>query len=340
MNQFNPKKSQFTGIRWLARHILLASILVLAGINVAQAVPNTWYLDGWQFNTSTTANGSFVYDADTNTYSNININVTKNGNTNTYVVINPGTGNNGFEMNVLEQLLPDQTGQPHLKLRFNSHLTNAGGSIDIIASGSTSGSYQSFCGNAGCNPWFGGFDFATAGRVTTSLFPPSITSSATASVAENQTSAIDVQATDNFDTEGAGLTFIIRGGADQALFNIDANTGVVTFIVAPDAENPVDSGGDNNYNIQVTITDSTGLSATQNIVITVTDVADTTPPTANPVLNPSSNTAGWNNSDVTINWNWSDELGGSGIDTNNCTTSTLLDTDGSFGNIAGIRYKF
>ena len=39
MNQYYPKKSQLTGIRWLARHILLASILVLAGINVAHAVP-------------------------------------------------------------------------------------------------------------------------------------------------------------------------------------------------------------------------------------------------------------------------------------------------------------
>ncbi|MEE9344957.1 MAG: Ig-like domain-containing protein [Methylococcales bacterium] len=39
MNQFNPKKSQLTGTRWLARHILLASMLVLAGINVAHALP-------------------------------------------------------------------------------------------------------------------------------------------------------------------------------------------------------------------------------------------------------------------------------------------------------------
>ena len=39
MNQYYQKKLQLTGIRWLARHILLASIFVLAGINVAHAAP-------------------------------------------------------------------------------------------------------------------------------------------------------------------------------------------------------------------------------------------------------------------------------------------------------------
>ncbi len=39
MNQYYQKKTQLTGIWWLARHIFLASILVLAGINVAHAVP-------------------------------------------------------------------------------------------------------------------------------------------------------------------------------------------------------------------------------------------------------------------------------------------------------------
>ncbi len=133
MNQFYPKKSQLAGTRWLARHIFLASILVLAGINVAHAVPNTWYLDGVQFNTNTTAVGSFVYDADadTNTYSNINIFVTKGGNTNPYHVLNPSTASNGFALNTVEQFLPDLTGQPHLKLLYESVLTNAGGSIDI-----------------------------------------------------------------------------------------------------------------------------------------------------------------------------------------------------------------
>ena len=44
------------------------------------------------------------------------------------------------------------------------------------------------------------------------------------SVAENQTAVIDVQSTDpDGDTEGAGLTYSITGGADPALFSIDAD---------------------------------------------------------------------------------------------------------------------
>ncbi|MBO6848410.1 MAG: cadherin domain-containing protein [Maricaulis sp.] len=95
---------------------------------------------------------------------------------------------------------------------------------------------------------------------------PSFTSGATASVAENQTTAIDVDAT---DPEGQSLTYSLSG-ADAALFNIDANTGEVTFIAAPDFENPVDANGDNDYEITVTADDGTDQSS-QNITITVTD---------------------------------------------------------------------
>ncbi|MCP4549348.1 MAG: hypothetical protein GY835_23080, partial [bacterium] len=91
---------------------------------------------------------------------------------------------------------------------------------------------------------------------------------------ENQTSAIDVQANDDSDSEGSGLTFSLTGSTDDALFNIDANTGVVTFLNAPDFEAPADNGGDNDYDIQVTVTDSGGLTAVQDIVISVNANAD------------------------------------------------------------------
>jgi hypothetical protein len=48
---------------------------------------------------------------------------------------------------------------------------------------------------------------------------------------------------------------------------------------------------------------------------------DTTAPTAAPTQDPPANGAGWNNSDVTVTWNWTD-TGGSGIDTANCTVSS------------------
>ena len=55
--------------------------------------------------------------------------------------------------------------------------------------------------------------------------------------------------------------------------------------------------------------------------------ADTTPPTASPSQNPAPNGAGWNNSDVTVTWNWTDS--GSGIDATNCTTNSTSNGEGS-----------
>ncbi|MEC9249717.1 MAG: cadherin domain-containing protein [Pseudomonadota bacterium] len=101
---------------------------------------------------------------------------------------------------------------------------------------------------------------------------PSFTSAATASVAENQTTAIDADAT---DPEGQALTYTLSG-ADAALFNIDANTGEVTFVAAPDYESPADANGDNDYEITVTASDGSN-QVSQNVTITVTNQNDNAP---------------------------------------------------------------
>jgi hypothetical protein len=62
--------------------------------------------------------------------------------------------------------------------------------------------------------------------------------------------------------------------------------------------------------------------------VSVTDL-DTTPPVAAPTQAPAANGAGWNNSDVTVSWHWTDEAGGSGIDNANCTTSTTSTGEGN-----------
>ncbi len=113
--------------------------------------------------------------------------------------------------------------------------------------------------------------------------PPSITSdgggaTAMKSVPENTTAVTDVDSTDpEGDTEGAGLTYSLTGGADQAKFSIVAATGVLTFTVAPDFDAPGDADMDNKYQVTVTVTDSVGLTDSQAITVTVTDVND--PPT-------------------------------------------------------------
>ena len=81
--------------------------------------------------------------------------------------------------------------------------------------------------------------------------PPVFTSDAAASVAENQTAAYTAQAT---DADGDTLSYSLSG-TDAALFTIDPATGEVSFIEAPDFENPGDADRDNVYDIVVTASD-------------------------------------------------------------------------------------
>jgi serralysin len=99
---------------------------------------------------------------------------------------------------------------------------------------------------------------------------------ATAAVnaAENQLAVTTVTATDA-DT-GQTRSYSITSGADQGLFAINANTGALTFVAAPDFETAGDADADNNYVVEVTATDNgTGnLTDTQTITVTVTDAND------------------------------------------------------------------
>jgi gliding motility-associated-like protein len=109
---------------------------------------------------------------------------------------------------------------------------------------------------------------------------PVITSSATVNAAENQTGVITVIV--SFDA-GDTYNFSISGGTDQALFSIDATTGVLTFISAPDFEIPTDVNTDNDYIVQITVTDGGGLTDVQTITVSVTNIAEFTdnPPVIN-----------------------------------------------------------
>ncbi|WP_204153731.1 cadherin domain-containing protein, partial [Leptolyngbya sp. CCY15150] len=106
---------------------------------------------------------------------------------------------------------------------------------------------------------------------------PTIVTNSVVNVPENSTLVVDVQATDDSSSEGNGLTYSLSGGDDQALFTVNAATGELSFLSAPDFENPLDVGNDNGYAVEVTLTDAGGLSTAQLIDITVTDVNDPTP---------------------------------------------------------------
>ena len=87
------------------------------------------------------------------------------------------------------------------------------------------------------------------------------------SVAENQTVVGNLASFDPDNDE-----FSIVGGDDEALFEIDSDTGVITFRAAPDFEDPGSSDGDNTYSIRVLVEDDQGTDTELEITIYVTDV--------------------------------------------------------------------
>ena len=96
--------------------------------------------------------------------------------------------------------------------------------------------------------------------------------SAAINVFEGVTAVTTVTAT---DIDGDPLTYRIVPGTDSSKFRIDAATGVLTFVGAPDFENPTDVGGNNVYNITVEVSDGT-LVDTQTLAITVKNVNSVT----------------------------------------------------------------
>ena len=91
-------------------------------------------------------------------------------------------------------------------------------------------------------------------------------------IVENGVFVVDIQSTDlDGDAEGSGLTYTIISGVDQNLFSVGSSTGVLSFITAPDFENPLDLNADNVYRVRVRVTDSIGLSTAQLFLVTITD---------------------------------------------------------------------
>ena len=106
-------------------------------------------------------------------------------------------------------------------------------------------------------------------------FAPVITSNgggatATKSVAENTTAVTTVTAT---DADLTTPTYAIVGGADAAKFQINAATGVLRLIAAPNFEAPTDTGANNSYVVQVRASDGS-LFDTQTITVNVTDAKE------------------------------------------------------------------
>ena len=115
--------------------------------------------------------------------------------------------------------------------------------------------------------------------IKVSVSPINITSNgggatAAVSVAENGTAVTTVTA--SHTDAGATLSYAIVGGGDGVRFSIGSNTGVLSFVSAPDHENPTDAGADNVYDVVVAVSDGAN-SDSQAIAVTVGNLNDNAP---------------------------------------------------------------
>ncbi|NIJ19346.1 Ca2+-binding RTX toxin-like protein [Sphingomonas naasensis] len=112
----------------------------------------------------------------------------------------------------------------------------------------------------------------TIGNVNEGLAIASFGGGASAGIgiAENGTAIGTVFAT---DSDGDAISYAIAGGADAARFAIDANSGALRFVAAPDFEAPGDAGGDNVYDVIVSASDG-GFVDTQALAVTVLDLRE------------------------------------------------------------------
>ncbi|WP_197486920.1 M10 family metallopeptidase C-terminal domain-containing protein, partial [Rhizobium bangladeshense] len=93
-------------------------------------------------------------------------------------------------------------------------------------------------------------------------------------ISENTTAVTTVAAV---DPDGDTVTYSIVGGDDAAKFQIDAQTGVLRFIAAPDFENPGDTDANNEYVVDVQASDGKGGTIAQTTRVTVGNRNDNAP---------------------------------------------------------------
>jgi hypothetical protein len=108
------------------------------------------------------------------------------------------------------------------------------------------------------------FDVGTAPLIISNGGGPSVI----VPVSENTTDVTTVHAIDS--DAGTTLSYSIIGGADANKFSIDASSGALSFLTPQDFETPADQGGDNDYQVQVRVTDGV-LFDTQSLTVRITN---------------------------------------------------------------------
>ena len=90
-----------------------------------------------------------------------------------------------------------------------------------------------------------------------------------------------VTAVTSSDVDGGIASYVIAGGNDRDLFQINTTTGILEFVTAQSFLSPIDANGDNVYEVQVRAIDGNGGSDTQSLQIHLKNVNET--PLSTPV---------------------------------------------------------
>ncbi|HAD12119.1 MAG TPA: hypothetical protein DCF33_06735 [Saprospirales bacterium] len=106
---------------------------------------------------------------------------------------------------------------------------------------------------------------------------PNITSPTTVNFEENACYVLyDTQTSDPNNSEGNGLTYALDGGADAGKFSINTQNGVLSWAAgfSPDFENPQDADVNNQYVVNIKVTNAGNQSDVITLVVTVTNQAN------------------------------------------------------------------
>src|SRR5262245_24607005 len=134
---------------------------------------------------------------------------------------------------------------------------------------------------------------------------------------------------------GVPPSFNLYGSPVTVWVDYDASSTTLQVFLAQDTNKPVAPLLSQNVNIRsivgpaafVGFTAATGGAFMNHDLLNWSFILETLPPVAVPTKTPPANANGWNNSNVTVNWNWEDAAG-PGIDDANCTMSSSASAEG------------
>jgi hypothetical protein len=140
-----------------------------------------------------------------------------------------------------------------------------------------------------------GSEALNSGKITvTDVTPPSITGDSSINVSEGSNSVIEIF------TANESVTWSLAQSNDYSSFNVDPNTGELSFNSTPDYESPSDDNADNIYSLKILATDAYNNVGTLDVQITVINVNE--PPNGSLTVNTTEVGEDW----AIISWSYTE----------------------------------